>query len=388
MKGGMHMEIEARARELERRANQKKESLHKELNQPLTFIQKAIVDAGFALYFDVFGKRPEIDQDAARLAGEKFGQFFPGTVEELLQELLKDPEGYSQKVEEYEKICPPVSVDFPTKPTPYMLITRDSSRQIQEVMTELALLSNFSSPHGKYYALDIGTGYGRLARTMEDTLRSLYNGRKGYKVFGMDILESNIEDAKKVNKETGSEIVFFVGDMNTVPFPSDTFNLVNTTDASYLNFRHRRPFYIAEITRVLSPDGGRGCITNPNEKTTLKEYLYLMMRSNYKTYMNPLNILRTTGLGQCSINIDDLVKARPDWEMTTTQDMANALGTALKTDIIDASNWPKQGGPAIYSGFTFAVTDKTKKALRKYIEFRDSQKEAENWINIEEEGSV
>ena len=380
------MEIGARLQQLEARANQKKKALHKVLNQPLTFIQKAIVDGAFGFYFNVLRKRPEIDQDAARLATEKFGQYFPSTLEEMFLELLKDPEGYSQKVEEYEKVCPPVSVEFPTNPAYYTLITRDPSRQIQEIFTELALLSNFPTSNGKYYALDIGTGYGRLARKIEDTLRVLYEGEKGYKVFGMDISESNIEDAKKMNQETGSEIVFFARDMNTVPFLSDTLNLVNTTDASYLNFRHRRPFYLAEIARVLNPDGGRGCITNPNENTTLKEYNYVMMRTNYKTYLNPINIVRTSALGKCSINIDDLMNARPDWAITATQDMANTLEKALKGEIIDACDWPKEGGPAIYSEFTFAVTDKAKKALRNYIEFRERQRETENWINVEEDG--
>jgi SAM-dependent methyltransferase len=385
MRGDINMENKALLKELQRQANEKKESLHKELNQPLTFTQKAIVDGGFAIYFNLLGRRPEIDQDAARLSREKFGQFFPHSIEEMLKELLDDPKGYSQKVEEFEGICHPAAVDFPTKPTPYTLITQDPSRQIQEALTELALLSNFPSPNGNYYALDIGTGYGRLARKIEDTLKTLYGGKKGYKVFGMDISGSNIEDAKKINKETGSEIYFFVRDMNTVPFPPHTFDLVNTTDASYLNFKHRRPFYIAEIARVLNPDGGVGCITNPNEKTTLREYVYLMMRTNYKTYMNPRNIMKTTSLGQCSINIDDLVKARPDWEITSTQDMANTLERALKATIIDASNWPKRGGPAIYSGFTFAVSNEAKRALRKYEAFRESQKDAESWIEAKKE---
>ncbi len=377
------MKPEAWAEELRRRANKKKEALHRQLSQPLTFIQKAIVDGASTLYFDVFRQRPKIDQESAALAREKFGRYFPATVEEMLVELLNDPNAYAQKVEEYEKTCPPVPVEFPTNPAHYRLITRDPSRQIQEVLTQLALLSNFPSQDGKYYALDIGTGYGRLARKIEGTLKGLFNGKRDFKVFGMDISESNIEDAKKLNEETVSEIVFFVRDMNKVPFPSNTFNLVNTTDASYLNFRHRRPFYIAEIARVLVPEDGRGCITNPNEKTTLKEYNYLMMRSNYKTYMNPLNIMRSTVLGRCSIHIDGLVRGRPDWEITGTRDMANTLKRALKAEIVDTCDWPEKGGPAIYSEFTFAVNNKTKKALLKYMDFREGQRESENWFNIE-----
>jgi len=134
---------------------------------------------------------------------------------------------------------------------------------------------------------------------------------------------------------------------------------------------------------VLRPGIGRACVTNPNENTTLKEYNYVMMRTNYRTYLNPVNIIRSTALGKCSIHIDALAKLRPDWELTTTQDMTNSLTRVLKADIIDVNNWPRQGGPSIYSGFTFAVNDRTKKELTKYIEFRDARRDEEGWINIE-----
>jgi len=281
-----------------------------------------------------------------------------------------------------KKYAPPVFVDFPTDPSYYRVIISDPSRQLQEVLTRLALFSNFPSSDGKYSALDVGTGYGRLARVIEDTLRSLYAGGKGYRVFGQDILEGNIEAAKKLNQETGSEITFFTRDMNQIPFPSDSLNLVNTTDASYLNFRHRRPFYIAEIARVLRPDGGVCCITNPNEHTTLKEYNYLMMRTNYRTYLNPVNIMKAMVLGKCSIYIDALSKARPDWALTTTEDMTDTLTRVLKADIIDVNNWPKKGGLSIYSGFTFAVNDNTKKQIDRYTKFRERQKAAEQWFNM------
>ena len=266
------MKKEEAAKELLKQTKEKEETLHELLNQPLSFIQKALVDGLYTFYFDVLGKKPKIDEDAARQARETFKKYFPEKLEEMLAQLLDDPEGYQQKVAAFEKICPPVFVDFPTDPSYYRVIISDPSRQLQEVLTRLALFSNFPSSNGKYSALDVGTGYGRLARVIEDTLRSLYAGGKGYRVFGQDILEGNIEAAKKLNRETGSEITFFTRDMNQIPFPSDSLNLVNTTDASYLNFRHRRPFYIAEIARVLRPDGGVCCITNPNENTTLKEY--------------------------------------------------------------------------------------------------------------------
>jgi len=376
------MKKEEAIKELLKQTKEKEETLYGLLNQPLSFIQKALVDGLYTFYFDVLGKKPKIDEDAARQARETFKNYFPEKVEEMLVQLLDDPEGYHQKVAEFEKICPPVFVDFPTDPSYYRVIISDPSRQLQEVLTKLALFSNFPSSSGKYSALDVGTGYGRLARVIEDTLRFLHAVGNSYRVFGQDILESNIEAAKKLNRETGSEITFFTRDMNEIPFPSDSLNLVNTTDASYLNFRHRRPFYIAEIARVLRSDGGVGCITNPNEHTTLKEYNYLMMRTNYRTYLNPANIMKAMVLGKCSIYIDALSKARPDWALTTTEDMTNALKNVLKSDIINVNNWPKKGGLPIYSGITFAVNDSTKKQIDRYTKFRERQKAAEQWFNI------
>ncbi len=376
------MKKEEAVKELLKQTKEKEETLYGLLSQPLSFIQKAMVDGLYTFYFDVLGKKPKIDEDAARQARETFKNYFPEKVEQMLAQLLDDPEGYHKKVVAFEKICPPVFVDFPTDPSYYRVIISDPSRQLQEVLTRLALFSNFPSANGKYSALDVGTGYGRLARVMEDTLRSLYAAGKNYKVFGQDILEANIESAKKLNRETGSEITFFTRDMNQIPFPSNSLNHVNTTDASYLNFRHRRPFYIAEIARVLRSDGGVGCITNPNEHTTLKEYNYLMMRTNYRTYMNPANVLKAMVLGKCSVYIDALSKARPDWALTTTGDMTNALKNVLKSDIINVNNWPKKGGLPIYSGITFAVNDLTKKQIERYAKFRERQKTAEKWFDI------
>ncbi|NOY68017.1 MAG: class I SAM-dependent methyltransferase [Deltaproteobacteria bacterium] len=355
-------------------------SLHMLLNQPLSFIQKTLVDGLYTFYFDLLGKSPEIDEDAAGLARETFKNYFPETLEEMLEQLLSDPEAYQQKVIAFEKACPPVFVDFPTNPDYYRVITSDPSRRLQEVLTRLAFLSNCESFDSDYYALDMGTGYGRLARVIEDAAKAVYKDDKAFRVFGMDISDNNIKAAKELNHELGTEVDFFTRDMNQIPFPSDSLNLVNITDASYLNFRHRRPFYLAEIARVLSPEGGVCCITNPNENTTLKEYNYVMMRTNYKTYFNPFNIMKATVLGKCSIYIDALSKARPDWELTTTADMTHALTKGLKTDIVKINNWPEQGGPAIYSGFTFAVNDNTKKQIEKYTAFRERNKSEDEWF--------
>ncbi len=107
-----------------------------------------------------------------------------------------------------------------------------------------------------------------------------------------------------------------------------------------------------------------------------------MMRTNSRTYMNPANVLKAMVLGKCSVYIDALSKARPDWALTTTGDMTNALKNVLKSDIINVNNWPKKGGLPIYSGITFAVNDLTKKQIERYAKFRERQKTAEKWFDI------
>ncbi len=58
-------------------------------------------------------------------------------------------------------------------------------------------------------------------------------------------------------------------------------------------------------------------------------------------------------------------------------DRPHALKRVFKADIIDVNNWPKKGGLSIYSGFTFAVNDSTKKQIGKYTKFRERQKRDE-----------
>jgi len=160
--------------------------------------------------------------------GKPFKKYFPEKVEEMLAQLLDDPEGYHQKVVAFEKICPPVFVDFPTDPSYYRVIISDPSRQLQEVLTKLALFFKFFHlqtvsilplmwarvwPARQGYRRHIAALFTREGRATGS--------------FGQDILEGNVDAAKKLNRETGSEITFFTRDMNQIPFPSDSLNLVN-----------------------------------------------------------------------------------------------------------------------------------------------------------------
>ena len=107
------MKKEEAAKELLKKTKEKEETLYKVLNQPLSFIQKALVDGLYTFYFDVLGKKPKIDEDAARQARETFKKYFPEKVEEMLVQLLDDPNGYQQKVRHLKKYAPLSLLIFP-----------------------------------------------------------------------------------------------------------------------------------------------------------------------------------------------------------------------------------------------------------------------------------
>jgi len=100
------MKKEEAGKELLKQTKEKEETLHEMLNQPLSFIQKALVDGLYTFYFDVLGKKPKIDEDAAWLARKEFKKYFPENLEEMLKQLLEEPEGYHQKVVAFEKYAP------------------------------------------------------------------------------------------------------------------------------------------------------------------------------------------------------------------------------------------------------------------------------------------
>jgi hypothetical protein len=54
----------------------------------------------------------------------------------------------------------------------------------------------------------------------------------------------------------------------------------------------------------------------------------------------------------------------------------------IKAAIIDVNNWPKKGGLSIYSGFTFAVNDNTKKQIDRCTKFRERRIAAEQWFDM------
>ena len=74
------MKKEEAVKELLKQTKEKEETLYELLNQPLSFIQKALVDGLYTFYFDVLGKKPKIDEDAARQASASGGIFLSAEI--------------------------------------------------------------------------------------------------------------------------------------------------------------------------------------------------------------------------------------------------------------------------------------------------------------------
>lgn len=347
------------------------ETLNKRLNRQLTPVKKAVADL---TYFITHAMNKKIDQEAAAMTHEVFPKYFDAELTRRIDDLLTDPEGYMEKISEYESICPLPIIGYSTEKDNFKLIMGDPIRKMEEACAKKAIVSNgLMNGDTRFVALDIGTGYGRLARAMEEALSYIYQDETLYVVFGLDILEKNIEDARKLNSEIGSSVIFVEGNMNTLPFQSSIMTMVNSATTHYINPRHRRPLEMAEMARVLTSAGGEGVITGPNEKFDLNKYAYIMITSNIEQYKDPKKIAIAASAGPQIVKLEEYGKYRADMGFPHREETLKAITDGIDAEIIDVYHWPNGGIVDLYSGFTFVVDDSTKKKMSRYIDFRESQ---------------
>jgi tellurite methyltransferase len=96
------------------------------------------------------------------------------------------------------------------------------------------------------HVLDVGCGAG---------WHVLYLGRQGFKVAGMDISPSGIEQCRRLCAERRIEFDGRVSDMNKLPWPDNTFDAALSTSTIHHNLRAGIVEALGEIRRVLKPGG-------------------------------------------------------------------------------------------------------------------------------------
>ncbi len=108
----------------------------------------------------------------------------------------------------------------------------------------LSWLDNTNLPQNSKI-LDVGCGAGVMAKEAAN---------RGYEIFGMDYSYNMIKKAKTIcNVSTKSGIIFFQGDIESLPFKSSVFDMVLCLGViSYLKSENKA---LHELSRVLKPDG-------------------------------------------------------------------------------------------------------------------------------------
>lgn len=349
--------------------------IEKKMEKPLTGFKKRIADIA---YPRTERDAKTVDEEAAILSKDIFPKYFPETLEMMLQQLLNDPEDYIKKVETYEQHCPLPEIEFSTEKKEFLTSAKDPMRKMEEARVEKALLSfleKVNSNHSDTITLlDLGSGSGRITKLLGDILGDIYgNTSNHYTVKGIDILHDNVCGAIQACKNEKSRISFHIGDMNKLNVASHSVSFVSSVATSYLNSTHRRALEFVEIARVLDNNDGIACIVNPNEDFTCKEYGYTMLRCAFDRYFNPFNIATTRRLGSRVLYTERLSRARPDMMFPIHSAVEKTIENVLKATLLDDYRWPNTGGPGLFGSHIFAVNEKTKKALKKYTEFREEQ---------------
>ena len=118
----------------------------------------------------------------------------------------------------------------------------------EEPSPGVVMFSDFLKRKKMYAAtiLDSGCGEGR---------NSIYLAKQGFRVYGLDISSVAINRAKEwAKKENLSGRVHFdVGDVSKMKFRDNFFDAA--IDINTMNFVRDKKAYVAELSRVLKPEG-------------------------------------------------------------------------------------------------------------------------------------
>ena len=307
-----------------------------------------------------------LDPQSIQKFNHIFEKTFSPTLMGMLEELLKDPVRYKDKIEQYEnKYAQRPEIPFDTENQNYEQIIKDPIRIKEEQFLYQSLLEHenlFNQEN--FFALDLGTGGGRMAFCILDILFEFYP-RENYKICGLDINLRNILDANyKIKGGDRENIKFIKADMIKTPFRDSLFSLCNICTASYLVPLYERPLLLLEMCRILQV-GGEGIITGINRKFSLSAYAKCMAASNFWTYLNPFNFYLAQQSVPIGMLVSEMCQKRKDFTPSDPEELCTGL-KSLGCEVKKVETWPENSTiEDFYAGIHFRVTPETKRILKQ-----------------------
>ncbi|MFC1842956.1 class I SAM-dependent methyltransferase, partial [Candidatus Dependentiae bacterium] len=116
----------------------------------------------------------------------------------------------------------------------------------EKTAAQIKFLQKFISQ--KHRILDVGCGYGRITIPL---------AKMGYQVEGIDLSPNLLEEAKKQAKKENLKLTFKVGDMRSLPYKDERFDIIVCmwSTFSYMLTEHDQIQAINEMCRALAKNG-------------------------------------------------------------------------------------------------------------------------------------
>jgi SAM-dependent methyltransferase len=352
------------------------------LNRSLTLVQGLIAQWNILAARYTHARRlPALEPEAVEHANREYSRRFPPTLAEKIEEVAIRPDDYIRRVTDYERAiggCP--AVIFPTDGEWYRLIVSDPLRIEEELLLQETVLDHGLSERHPLRILDLGTGNGRMARSV----CSLLSGSEGLvdvQVYGLDSGMANLEDGRRMSDEQGGcPVHFMCGDMAHLPLRAGSCSIISVASSFNLVPEYEQPLVILEMLRCLR-EGGEGLITGPNERFSAEKYVRCTVATNLDGYLLPWNMARAHEMGHVGLVIDELVRTRFDCSYLKMGQLCEMFET-MGCHLLSRTHWPWRGSEAgIYSGLRFRVTAETKRLLRPYTR-RFSPEAPPSWMHL------
>lgn len=347
--------------EYQSRLKKKIEENKRRLTRPVTIFEGFV--AQWAVLFSRLGMPTagtHLSASEIRQVNECYQSLFPSTLPEQAQELLRDPEAYQDKVNSYQQCLPgEQAIAFPTG-NDFDALTKDDPLRIQEELFVLQTMLQCEtlSTTGRFNVVDLGSGSGRLTRSLGKSIAALLP-REHIRIIGLEIDRANIEAAlgdgnwKTLNFQVG----FVQGDLLHPPLRPETVSFCVLGSVLQLIPVQQRVLLLQEVVRLLKT-GGWGVLTGPNEKCSLEGYIRSTFAAYPDVYLNPVNSYKAFLFAPLAQRIDRLCRERADYRYPDTREVCKVM-ELLGCQIESVETWPRyHPNEDIFTGLSFTKTGK------------------------------